>query len=65
MSACKTCGKTIIWLKTAHGKNIPVDAKEGVEETHTFDPKQHTSHFATCPQANAHRKPRGEKKGTK
>ena len=33
---CRSCQATIHWLKTAAGKNMPVDP-DG------------TSHFATCP----------------
>lgn len=38
-SRCKGCRALIYWIKTAAGKNMPVD-KDG------------TSHFATCPVAN-------------
>ncbi len=62
-SKCRSCGAYIIWLKTSTGKNIPVDADslddveiEGGEKP-IFDAKAgHISHFATCPNADKHRR---------
>ena len=45
---CKTCDARIFWVETDAGKRMPVDP-DG------------SSHFATCPDANAHRKPRAPK----
>ncbi len=62
MPNCRTCNKEIFWLKTKAGKIMPVDAetvpKKGTGDIATtiFDPKTMTSHFATCPQANQHRR---------
>lgn len=42
---CRSCHKPITWALTAKGKPAPYDA-DG------------RSHFATCPQANAWRRPR-------
>ena len=60
MSACKSCGAAIVWVKTKGGKNMPVDAdtfKAG--DPSVFMPEiGHQSHFATCPNADKHRKPR-------
>lgn len=55
MSKCKSCNAEIIWLKTAAGKNMPVDADtyHGEEQ---FDREKHQSHFATCPDADKFRK---------
>ena len=65
---CRSCKAFIIWMKTAAGKNMPVDAdsvpfKLGadghpVDPPKLFDPETMTSHFATCPNADTHRKPR-------
>jgi hypothetical protein len=55
---CSSCRARIIWLKTERGKNMPVDADTVDPEDDIFDPEVHTSHFATCPNANQHRKPR-------
>lgn len=44
-SSCKSCNADIYWIKTANGKNMPVNP-DG------------SSHFSTCPNADAHRKPR-------
>lgn len=63
MSACRGCGKKIIWGTTMEGKKIPLDptpptyaAAEG-EEIHSDGQfigrsKAMVSHFATCPNAN-------------
>lgn len=60
MSAqCRSCNAQIVWVQTVNGKSMPVDA-------HTYDSKdglafihdKHTSHFATCPNADKHRKER-------
>lgn len=40
---CKSCEAPIFWVKTAAGKNMPVDVAT------------HESHFATCPNADTHR----------
>lgn len=44
-SSCRSCDAAIFWIKTAAGKSMPVD-RDG------------TSHFATCPHAAQHRRPR-------
>lgn len=55
-SECKSCGAKIYWLKTQSGKMNPVDNDLSAEvEPPMFDHKLHTSHFATCPQADSHR----------
>lgn len=59
MPKCRSCGEQIIFLKTASGKNIPVDAETVTEGDDLFEPKSgHVSHFATCSDPGAHRKPR-------
>lgn len=63
IETCKTCGAGIHWVEMANGKRHPVDAdsaqrrisctREGeggrVEVTYR-------SHFATCPDAEQHRR---------
>lgn len=46
LRACRSCGAGIFWIVTALGKKMPVN---GVAKT---------SHFATCPNAKQHRRPR-------
>ena len=66
-SRCKTCDAAIIWVKTPAGKTMPLDAKtttwwlidgggagEAVTTAKPVAVRQ--SHFATCPQADQHRK---------
>jgi hypothetical protein len=58
ITRCRSCNARIVFLKTASGKNMPVDAGT-VEATDTeFDSTRHKSHFAECPNANQHRKSR-------
>ena len=58
MPQCRSCKAEIIFLKTAHGQTIPVNAAPEIKPGHTFKPKTMTSHFATCPDAARFRKVR-------
>lgn len=58
ITRCKSCRAMIIWLKTAAGKNMPVDADTVEPADEEFNSEKHTSHFATCVNADQHRKPR-------
>lgn len=55
ISKCKSCGASIIWIKTATGKAHPLDAK--TEKKWVFDGggwitvSAYTSHFGSCPQS--------------
>lgn len=57
---CRSCGAIIVWMKTKSGKNMPVDySSVPPDDPFVFDPERgHISHFATCPNANKHRKPK-------
>jgi hypothetical protein len=55
---CRSCHAKIIWFKTEAGKNMPVDADTVEAEDDELDLSRHVSHFATCPNANQHRKAR-------
>ena len=57
-ATCRSCGAEIVWLKTAAGKNMPIDAETWEPGDDEFDHKRHTSHFATCPDSNQHRRSR-------
>ncbi len=65
MASCKSCGASIIWTTTEAGKKMPVDAQPASKGIvllgNPADPQSrvvnvHLSHFATCPNANTHRK---------
>ena len=74
MSTCKSCGARIVWAKTTTGKSMPLDPdpvaggnvvleRDGVGWVARIvqpDPEfeRLVSHFATCPNAKAHRKDR-------
>ena len=76
---CKSCGRRVLWIKTAAGKNMPVDphfvnyrkvhgGKERIVlpngevvagercDAQEADGYGYISHFATCPDAEKHRK---------
>lgn len=68
-SECKSCGAAIIWAKTPTGKTMPIDAASETmwlidgDSINSFNasarPVQvRKSHFATCPNADQHRRPR-------
>ena len=55
---CRSCDEYIVWVKTQAGKNMPVDADsfdEGDELVYDAE-RGHISHFATCPNADQHRR---------
>ncbi|HZF28719.1 MAG TPA: hypothetical protein VE907_06360 [Gammaproteobacteria bacterium] len=53
------CGALFVYLKTKAGRHMPVNWDGTVIplDTH-YVHGRHTSHFATCPNALKHRKPR-------
>lgn len=58
---CKSCGAPIIWVKSLGGADMPLDAEP--EKRFILDGAAaavarttYTSHFATCPNADQHRK---------
>lgn len=73
-ATCRSCGASIVWATTPSGKVMPLDAfcstvgtiRLNADGSCTVMPALarvpgeplHTSHFATCPDAAAHRKPR-------
>lgn len=66
ISACKSCGAEIVWMKTKNDKNICVDLppvedplRDEVMEATLFDRERFTTHFETCPNASQHRRARG------
>ena len=67
---CRSCGATIHWVTTEHGRAMPIDVKPNqlgnvafkpngvVRVTHdppADDELRYLSHFATCPHAREHR----------
>jgi hypothetical protein len=58
--ACRSCGAPIVWFRTKAGKRMPVDAAttKPTDAEHQLDLTRHISHFATCPNADSHRRPR-------
>lgn len=59
---CKSCGAAVLFVRTAGGKSMPVDAKpekrivlgSRTQVAHVLD--TYVSHFATCPNADQHRR---------
>jgi hypothetical protein len=56
---CRSCGAPIVWLDTNNNRRMPVDAATVRPEDRSYEQGQHVCHFATCPQANEWRRPRG------
>lgn len=56
IATCRSCGADIIWFATKKGGRMPVDAGTVVASDKVLNLKYHRSHFATCPNANKHRK---------
>ena len=61
MPKCKSCQKEIIWIETENFKKMPLDATPTRGYTNVYSGKPvymeiHQSHFATCPDADQHRK---------
>lgn len=58
--SCRSCGAPIVWFRTAKGHRMPVDAgtTKPTDAEHQLDLSRHVSHFATCPNANQHRRKR-------
>lgn len=69
MNKCRSCQAEVIWVKTIHGKAMPIEINaEGnlilVKGVAHVIPKgeepagmpRYVSHFATCPNSKAHRK---------
>lgn len=54
-TVCRSCGAKIVWFTTAKNAKIPVDLATVVGNVRLFDADIHTSHFATCPNAQKHR----------
>lgn len=63
---CKSCGAPIKWIQNPNGKSVPLDAKPKMVYVHDKEKDRwdlrsgYETHFATCPNASAHRKPTGE-----
>ena len=61
MAQCRTCKAEIGWGLTVNGKRVPLDPPENrfvEDENGRLEIRQTwLNHFATCPQADQHRKP--------
>lgn len=55
---CTSCGAALKYLRTERGHWMPVNADTVGADDKIFKPGVHMSHFATCPFAAAHRKPK-------
>lgn len=49
---CRSCKKSIVWLRTRAGKMIPVDYRPELDPyAEVFSPDTMVAHFSTCPDA--------------
>lgn len=57
--SCRSCDAPIVWIKSPAGKSIPCDPPVLSVVTDAGEVvRGRISHFATCPNAAQHRKPR-------
>jgi len=69
VSQCKSCNAELVWGITAKGHRMPFDAKSDPKGEWVLDDEgqcrkvdlfedgvRYTSHFATCPDADQHRR---------
>jgi len=67
---CRSCGRPVLWAVTGNGRRMPIDPTPRADgnlvldygtpnrvhvDPHSSGPR-HTSHFATCPHADQHRR---------
>lgn len=56
---CRSCKATIYWITTVNDKKMPVDCEVvGGHEPTASASGSGVSHFATCTEADQHRRPR-------
>ena len=55
---CQSCRARIVFFRTVTGRQMPVDADSVRPGDSVFNVKHMVSHFATCTNPAAHRKPR-------
>ena len=53
---CRKCKAAIVFVRTAKGKQMPVNAETWTQGEVLYNPEKHVSHFATCPAAAHFRK---------
>lgn len=58
LKTCSSCGAAIRWVLTNNGRRMPVDAATWQEGDERYLPERHISHFASCPNADKHRRAR-------
>jgi hypothetical protein len=56
--SCRSCGEDIVFLLTASGKKMPVDAATVEPGDVYYEAGKHVSHFSSCDQPEKFRKPR-------
>lgn len=60
VSRCTTCQRQIVFLLTATGNKMPVDAHSVTDarDRHFDGAKGHSAHWRTCDAPDLHRKPK-------
>jgi hypothetical protein len=56
IQSCRSCAAPIIWFRTSAGNWMPVNAETVMLGDVVLDLPRHISHFATCKNADQHRK---------
>ncbi len=61
---CRSCKADILWIATLKGKAHPVDPQKlTIYDEEGAVRRGWITHFATCPSAAQHRKPKGKSDG--
>lgn len=73
-NSCRSCGAPVRWVRTEAGRRMPINPDPdpagnlvldvtglAVQVDPTATGPKYTSHFATCPEAARHRKPKQRK----
>lgn len=56
--SCLTCGADIVFLRTASGKTMPVNADSAEPGDTDYEHGRHVSHFSTCTRPEKFRRQR-------
>lgn len=65
-STCTSCKAPIVWVRTANGRSMPCDPEVLAVVTDTGEiARGRQSHFASCPNADRHRRPRPAEGGVR
>jgi hypothetical protein len=56
--SCRECGADIVFLRTASGKTMPVNAESVEPDDVDYEHGRHVTHWSTCTNPERFRRPR-------